>query len=88
MKSLLIIITAIFLTGCVATPVKRNFPAVPAELIESCKELTKLKEDTTQISELLVVITENYSQYHECKIKNDLWIDWYKQQKQIFDSVK
>jgi hypothetical protein len=88
MKSLLIVISAIFLTGCVSVPVKRSFPEAPKELMTPCSELSKLKDGTTQISELLKVISENYGQYHECKIKNDLWIDWYNQQKKTFDSVK
>jgi hypothetical protein len=89
MKSLLIVGLAVFLTGCsISVPVKRTFPNAPAELMEPCGELTKLKDGTTQLSDMLNVITENYGQYHECKIKNDLWINWYNQQKKTFDSVK
>lgn len=88
MKSLLVIISAVFLTGCLATPVKRSFPEAPKELMTQCPELIKLQEGTTQVSEMLKIISENYGQYHECKIKTELWIEWYNQQKKIFDSVK
>jgi len=88
MKSLLIAASAVVLTGCISVPVKRNFPEAPKELMTQCPELVKLQDGTTQISEMLKVITENYGQYHECKIKSDQWIQWYDQQKKIFDSVK
>jgi hypothetical protein len=88
MKYLLILASAVLLSGCLATPVKRTFPDVPKELLVICPDLTSVVEGTTQLSEVLKVVTENYSQYHECRIKNDLWIEWYKTQKQIFDSVK
>jgi hypothetical protein len=88
MKFILILASSILLTGCLATPVKRTFPEVPAELMTACPELIVLAEGTSQLSEVLKTITENYSQYHECRIRNSLWIEWYKSQKQIFDSVK
>jgi hypothetical protein len=36
----------------------------------------------------LIVVTNNYTIYHECKIKVETWQQWYKEQKQIFESVK
>jgi hypothetical protein len=88
MKLILILVSSILLSGCLATPVKRTFPEVPTELMTVCPELNMLADGTTQLSEVLRIVTENYSQYHECRIRNDLWIEWYKTQKQIFDSVK
>ncbi len=88
MKYLLILTTAVMLSGCLATPVKRTFPEAPKELLEICPDLKLVQEGTTQLSEVMKVVTENYGQYHECRIKNDLWIEWYKTQKEIFDSVK
>ena len=79
---------AVLLAGCLATPVKRNFPSVPDELLVACPELKEVKEGTTKLSEVLLVVTDNYSEYHECRIKADGWIEWYKSQKEIFDSVK
>jgi hypothetical protein len=75
------------LAGCVATPVKRTFPDVPPELLVSCPELKHVQQ-TEQLSEVLKIVVDNYGQYHECKIKVDTWVEWYKTQKQIFDSVK
>lgn len=87
MKKLLPLIILACLTGCVNTPVKRTFPEVPKELMVSCPDLRQTDE-TTKLSEVIKVVTENYSQYHECRIVVDAWIDWYTTQKQIFDSVK
>jgi hypothetical protein len=87
MKRLLLLIPIVLLAGCLATPVKRNFPEVPKELMEACPDL-KTVEQTEKLSEVLKVVVDNYGQYHECKIKVDTWMEWYKTQKQIFDSVK
>ncbi len=88
MKRLLLLVPALLLTGClVSTPVKRNFPEVPKELMEACPDLKKT-ESTEKLSEVLKVVVDNYGQYHECKIKVDTWVEWYKTQKDIFESVK
>jgi hypothetical protein len=54
----------------------------------ACPELSTVAADTEQLSEVLKVVTENYGQYHECRIKVDLWMEWYKTQRDIFNSVK
>jgi hypothetical protein len=87
MKILALVFTVLLLSGCVATPVKRSFPEVPKELMVACPEL-KNAPQTEQLSEVLKVVVDNYGQYHECSIKVATWIEWYKTQKQIFDSVK
>lgn len=87
MKKLIILIPMLLLTGCLTTPVKRNFPEVPKELMESCPDL-KTVEQTEKLSDVLTVVVNNYGQYHECKIKVDTWVEWYNTQKQVFDSVK
>ena len=88
MKKLLLLVPVLLLTGCITTaPVKRNFPEVPKELMESCPDL-KTVPDTEKLSDVLKVVTDNYGQYQECRIKVDTWIEWYKTQKSIFDSVK
>jgi hypothetical protein len=90
MKKLLIALTVLMMTGCAMfspTPVKRNFPVVPSELMEACPDLKKT-EPTEKLSEVLKVVVDNYGQYHECKIKVDTWVEWYKTQKDIFESIK
>lgn len=87
MKKLLPLIIIILLVGCSSTPVKRNFPQVPKELLQACPDL-KQTNSTEKLSEVLKTVVDNYGQYHECKIKTETWIEWYNTQKNIFESVK
>ncbi len=84
---LLLIVPVLLLAGCLATPVHRSFPDVPLELKVACSDLM-LHEATTKLSEVITVVTKNYGQYQECQIKVDTWNEWYKTQKEIFESVK
>lgn len=86
MKILLVTLT-LLLTACVGVPVERKFPEVPAELQQACPDL-KLINTTTKLSEVVDIVTTNYGQYKECQVKVDSWIEWYTNQKKIFDSVK
>jgi hypothetical protein len=87
MKKLLLV-TMIILTGCASIiPVKQKFPEAPKELLQQCPDL-KQTEPTSKLSEVLKVVTDNYSQYHECQLEVETWIEWYNTQKHIFDSVK
>ena len=86
MKKLVILL---LLAGCSTTvPVSRKFPEVPDVLMVPCPPLTQIKEGTTKLSEVVGVVTDNYFEYHKCSDKHDLWMEWYKAQKEIFDSVK
>jgi hypothetical protein len=88
MKRLLILALAFALTGCLNTPVSRHFPEVPEDLKTACPSLEQVDPNTTKLSEVIVVVTDNYTQYHECRVKVDAWIEWYKTQRAIFDSVQ
>jgi hypothetical protein len=83
----LIIIALILLSGCTTVPVTVKFPNVPKDMLETCPDL-KLMPETTKLSEVLPTVVDNYGQYYTCKDTVDSWIDWYKSQKQIFDSIK
>lgn len=79
---------ALALTGCATTvPVTAKFPEVPADLMVSCSDLEQQKQ-TNKLSDILSTVSTNYGKYHECQTKVDSWIEWYKGQKTIFDSVK
>lgn len=77
----------ILLTGCLTVPVKQSFPEIPEELKQSCPDLAQV-ENTEKLSVVLDTVVKNYTEYHECKLKVDTWLEWYKQQKQIYESVK
>lgn len=88
MKKLLVLIPAVLLTGCLNTAVKRNFPEVPTSLLATCPSLEQVDPGTTKLSEVVRVVTDNYTQYHECRVKVDTWIEWYNTQRAIFEEVK
>lgn len=88
MKRLLILLPVLLLAGCLNTPVARHFPEVPADLLVACPDLKNVDTATDKLSDVVSVVAENYSQYHECRVKVDGWAEWYKSQKQIFEEVK
>jgi len=84
------LILTLFLAGCGTTtvPVKRTFPEVPTELQQPCADLIQVPEGTIELSRTLDTVVQNYGLYHECQVKVDLWAEWYREQRKIFDSVK
>jgi len=83
-----IFLLPLFLAGCLTTPVIEKFPEVPAELLVACPDLKLIDPGTTKLSEVIGIVAENYGQYQECQIKVDTWIEWYNNQKKIFNSIK
>ena len=87
MKILLILFSS-FLVGCsTIVPVERKFPEAPPLLLEKCAELQKTK-DNASLSEVIKVVSSNYSLYHDCSSKHNAFIDWYETQKKIFEGKK
>lgn len=81
------LLLVLLLAGCSTTvPVVMNFPEVPKELLEQCRELQKTPEDAT-LSDIAKKISINYESYHECAAKNDAWVEWYHKQKHIYESI-
>lgn len=89
MKRLVLFFLLLALTGCneKAVPVNIKFPAVPQDLLVACPDLKLVDPKTTQLSDVLDVVTDNYATYYECKVKIDDWITWYNTQKAIFDRI-
>lgn len=89
MKKIALLIPVFFLSGCLATaPVKPVFPEAIKDLMTTCPDLKLVPEGTDKLSDTVTVITKNYGQYHECKAKVDSWIEWYIEQKKIYDEIK
>ena len=88
MKSIVIAFLAISLVACVSVPVERSFPKVPPELMMSCSPLQVMDPETTRLSAVVQIVVANYGQYQACDNRVDTWIEWYRTQKTIFDSVK
>lgn len=81
--------TALLLTGCSTTvPVTMKFPDAPAVLMEKCPPLQTIdKTEGVSIIDLTKNVTINYTTYYECGIKVENWIEWYNDQKKIFNKV-
>lgn len=56
---------------------------VPPSTISSTRGTSKVK-----VPELLTTVTDNYGTCYETREKLKAWQDWYKNQKEIFESVK
>lgn len=83
----LILIPLIALAGCVGVPVDRKFPNIPEGLKQPCADLQQVPTDNTKLSEMMIVVTSNYKEYHTCQIKVESWQEWYNTQKKIFEDA-
>jgi uncharacterized protein YcfL len=87
MKILLLI--PLLLAGCTTVPVAVKFPDAPSVLMEKCPPLKTIeKEEGISIIDITKNVTVNYTMYHECGIKVETWIEWYNDQKKIFENIK
>ena len=84
---LLFLAPLIFVTGCISAPVKHAFPRPPDLIVERCPQLNQLAEGEQRLSELMKVVTKNYTLYHDCAARHDLLVKWIKEQTDVHDSV-
>lgn len=87
MKSLLL--ATLFVTGCTTiVPVTQPWPEAPGlQATQSCPNLEKLG-DNSQLSQVAKTVVNNYSEYYQCATKLQAWIEWYKQQKIIYQGLQ
>lgn len=83
----LVLIPLIALVGCVGVPVERKFPGIPESMKQGCPDLQTVTADNTKLSEMMIVVTNNYKEYHACQIKVESWQEWYETQKKIFEDA-
>jgi hypothetical protein len=57
-------------------------------MLEKCEELKKIEKSNVVLSEVIKSIVDNYTLYHECALRNTIWIEWYKANKKIFEDIK
>jgi hypothetical protein len=82
-----LLLCTVLLAGCWDTiPARPDWPASPN--LGSCPELALVPAGTEKLSETLVVITKNYSEYHICKDRVESWAAWYLEQKKIYEESK
>ena len=86
---LVVIIFVVALTGCSTTvPVSRKFPEADPFMLEPAAELKTLPPDTTDLDKLITNSAENYGEYRKLVQRYEMWQEWYKKQKENFESVK
>ena len=87
MSKYFLIAAALLLVGCTVVPVKQKFPEVPVELTTPCPDL-KQTPPTDKLSDVLDVVVENYSMYHQCQEYQLRWNEWYEKQKKVYEDVR
>lgn len=82
----------LLLAGCssVKPPVvvSAPWPDAPLSMMEACPDLKPVDTNTDKLSDVLTVVTDNYTQYYLCAGKVDDWNNWYNTQKKIYESTQ
>ena len=80
---------AFLITACsTAVPLAQSFPAAPDMLMEKCPLLKTIEGEKVSIVDFTRTVSENYMTYYQCAGRTDAWIDWYQQQKKIWDETQ
>ena len=91
MKKYLILLL-VTLPGCsfleTKIPITQKWPDAAPSLMEKCKNLNTIDTEKIQLSELVDSVVKNYTISRECNAKNEEWINWYNEQKRIYNKVK
>ena len=66
-----------------------KWPDAPerAGAFKTCADLQPLKEQPV-LSDVSRVIADNYAAYHECRLKLNIWLEWYEIQRTIFEKAQ
>ena len=84
----LIVIACLITTGCTTVPVTAKFPSAPDSLMEPAAALQTLDAPKPELSDLITNANDNYAEYYRLRDRYNSWINWYNDQKKIFESVK
>ena len=71
-----------------AVPVTQSFPAAPDMLMEKCPLLKTIEGEKISIVDFTKTVSENYMTYYQCAGRAEAWIDWYQQQKKIWEQTQ
>ena len=87
MKSLLLLILA--LGGCsTVVPVTQKWPDPPAlQATQACPQKLEALPADPQLSQVAQVVSNNYTEYWQCAVKVDAWIEWYEKHKIIYKGL-
>lgn len=82
-KFMTLSVLCISLAGCHVIPKKPDFPKAIPELTEKCPELKKIEAENISITDMIKIVSENYTFYYDCANKVAGWNKWYVEQKKI-----
>lgn len=83
------VVLAFLITACsTAVPLTAKFPEAPAMLKEKCPLLKTIEGERVSIVDFTKTVSENYTTYHQCAARTDAWIEWYNQQKKIWEDTQ
>ena len=88
MRIALLGIVSLLAACSTAVPLTQNFPDAPVMLMEKCPELKTIQGEKVTIVDFTKTVSENYTTYYQCAGRTDAWIDWYQQQKKIWNEEK
>jgi hypothetical protein len=88
MRIALLGIVSLLAACSTAVPLTQSFPEAPAMLLEKCPPLKTIEGEKISIVDFTKVVSENYMTYYQCAGRNEAWIDWYNQQKKIWDETQ
>jgi hypothetical protein len=82
----------LLLAGCSTSKppvaVSMPWPQAPSADLKSCPDLNTVDPATNKLSDVLTVVTDNYTVYYLCAGIVDDWNTWYKTQKRIYESTQ
>jgi len=89
MRLILAALTLSLAACSTAVPVTMKWPDAPerAGAFKTCADLQPLKEQPV-LSDVSRVIADNYAAYHECRLKLNIWLEWYEIQRTIFEKAQ
>lgn len=84
-----ILLALLLLSGCTTVvPVTQKFPEPPGlQSQQACPQLQQLRPHP-QLSDVAKVIVVNYTEYYQCAVKLDAWIEWYEKQQIIHQGLR
>lgn len=88
MRIALLGIVSLLAACSTAVPLTPSFPQAPAVLMEKCPELKIIVGEKVSIVDFTKTVSENYTTYYQCAGRTDAWIDWYQQQKKIWEQLQ
>lgn len=85
-----ILLATLMLTACAnsTAPVLPAWPTAPADLQQPPADLTPLRPEQRNLSDLIQNSNDNYTQYYILKERYEGWQNWYNTQQKIWQGLE